>query len=148
MLISLFSFSLGLPSNAAKISLPKKLELALLRSAHFGNCPLFAFFFFLPHTAHKNALDTSAARKKRSFCCVHRKKIGPDYLFTTDKTRVVRDTGQVFDDAAHQGSHRNQQQRKGSGQGFLPSSKSLRDGDVAIVGYDEKQNVGSGGTAI
>lgn len=40
-------------------------------SAHSGNTVhlvwLFAFSF-LSHTAHKNALDTSAARKKRGFC--------------------------------------------------------------------------------
>lgn len=85
--VTVFSFSPEGCFQRRKENSSETAELwDLLWSVHSGNsvecppqCGCLRFSSFFPtHTAHRNALDTSAARKKKGlFCAVHCKNPNP-----------------------------------------------------------------------
>lgn len=94
--VTVFSFSPEGCFQRRKENSSETAELwDLLLSVHSGNsvecppqCGCLRFSSFFPtHTAHRNALDTSAARKKKGlFCAVHLKPEPEKITFyTTDQ---------------------------------------------------------------
>lgn len=92
-------------SNAGKKKIPFRTQKKTRTGSFFVHtpetqstlCGCLRFSSFLSHTAHKTALDTSAARKRGYLPFTN----NPDQInFHDQPTRMIRDTVQIFDVAA------------------------------------------------